>query len=856
MTAETDLSYAAQIIKPIAEALARWWRGDSSHTENNGVVDVPSPAKLVADLTAQVEAIGPDAQAAAATASAAAAIATAAADNAQASARTAALWTTLATYTPTVIGEGAEVLDSDAGTHTDPQTSATVANAGRYTAYATTVGAWTRIGDTGLSGKASNAALADEVATREKNDAAEALEREAALPRLPYNTTAAWAVFDADGKVAIGVDETGAVIGWVPTALAEMTSDTNAAVSTLASQINASLSNSASVAMPYTGIDMVWGVTDRYGVPAIALTADGKTRIVRDGEVRAAIYSTDEVLWGIIDDSKRIAIGVTKSGTVVGQLSGRVDDIAGRLTVIEGIVAGENVSATDAQPVVYTRTDGTFQQIFAADADGEFAVTPDEYDAYGPVALNNTYVKFMSDMDGARKLWRKPLYGSGAAIKSYNGRLDHILIIGQSNTIPKVIAHAALPSALTVGEILPGACLQFNGNGSFKHPWPNFRPAPSGMYPGAWDIDDQDAEILATEIDHFVNLEGQYLESHAFGFGELINSDDRLLLFSGHGRGSGNYAILKKGLTDTTNYAYRNSITAVTRAKALANSLGLEYRVIGMLCEHGEGDSQNAAYLSNLNEWIADYNADIKAITGQAEDVPLYLTQHHSWSLSGTQTTSKSVIAQLDVHEQNPLGMLVAPKYFLPHDNQNAGVDDGVHLSAYGIRTLSEYYAKAWKQNEAVPNSWNPLRPSSVVFDGTATITVSFAGRVGDLRFSVYDATTNPLGVADPGNYGFELADTGGATITAVALSVDATQVLVTVSQPLADGAMLRYAYTNVGPSNAGPLTGPRGCLCDSDPTPPSAKLQAHRAARGMSGSALTDPLKNWCVTFSKLISI
>ncbi|WP_148087130.1 SGNH/GDSL hydrolase family protein, partial [Pseudogemmobacter humi] len=49
-------------------------------------------------------------------------------------------------------GTGAEVLDLDTGTHTDPVAGGTVANAGRYSWSASPAG-WRRIGETGLSGK-------------------------------------------------------------------------------------------------------------------------------------------------------------------------------------------------------------------------------------------------------------------------------------------------------------------------------------------------------------------------------------------------------------------------------------------------------------------------------------------------------------------------------------------------------------------------------------------------------------------------------------------------------------------------------------------------------------------------------
>lgn len=80
-------------------------------------------------------------------------VAQAAAANAQSSARTCATWVILNGLTGASVGQGAEVLDSDTGTHTDPVVGGTVSNAGRYTWSASPAG-WQRIGGTGLSAKA------------------------------------------------------------------------------------------------------------------------------------------------------------------------------------------------------------------------------------------------------------------------------------------------------------------------------------------------------------------------------------------------------------------------------------------------------------------------------------------------------------------------------------------------------------------------------------------------------------------------------------------------------------------------------------------------------------------------------
>ena len=73
-------------------------------------------------------------------------------------------WAELAELAPSGIGQRAEVADSDTGTHTDPETSATVDNAGQYTAFGTEIGDWTWVQPTGLGGKLTAASNLSDVA--------------------------------------------------------------------------------------------------------------------------------------------------------------------------------------------------------------------------------------------------------------------------------------------------------------------------------------------------------------------------------------------------------------------------------------------------------------------------------------------------------------------------------------------------------------------------------------------------------------------------------------------------------------------------------------------------------------------
>lgn len=180
-TGSTVTSRLGQVIRSVAKAV--------QDVYDAGVA-------LLGDLQTYVN----TALAASSTATTQAGLATTAANFAQASARTVATWngagTNLLGLTPTVIGQGAEVLDSDLGTHTDPQSGLTVPNAGRYTAYALTAGAWTRIGATGLSG---------EVAARTAGDAALSQRITDGEPVVGPNGDFAFALVDPTGRVGLAV---------------------------------------------------------------------------------------------------------------------------------------------------------------------------------------------------------------------------------------------------------------------------------------------------------------------------------------------------------------------------------------------------------------------------------------------------------------------------------------------------------------------------------------------------------------------------------------------------------------------------------------------------------------------------
>ncbi len=323
--------------------------------------------------------------------------------------------------------------------------------------------------------------------------------------------------------------------------------------------------------------------------------------------------------------------------------------------------------------------------------------------------------------------------------------------------------------------------------------------------------------VVETMSSGFANLVAEM--SRAMGEGVAPHD----ILMSVHGSGAKPYALLKKGTKP-----YATGMTQVTAARDLAKKLGKSYVVRAVTLVHGESDhaEKSTRYEADLLEWQRDYEADIKALTGQSEPVPMFETQISSWTrmMKGT-TTSEIPGAQLGAHlHSNGKIVLVGPKYHLHYSK------DGVHLTANGYRHMGEDYAKAYRRVVLEGKRWEPLRPLSVTREG-AVITIKLAVPEPPL---VIDTTL----VDDPGHFGFEYSDSSATSppISRVELAGPDTVVITLQSVPTGDDRHIRYAFTGNRGLRSGPQTGARGNLRDSD------------ATRSRNGYRLY----NWCIHFDE----
>lgn len=331
-------------------------------------------------------------------------------------------------------------------------------------------------------------------------------------------------------------------------------------------------------------------------------------------------------------------------------------------------------------------------------------------------------------------------------------------------------------------------------------------------------------------------------ESPAAGCANLQASvSSRVMTSFNFGVSGTGIAGLKKGTTP-----YNDSLTAITNNFNLSKYYSsTNFIQRALFCVHGEFDFYSNTYAADILQWLSDYNTDIKAITKQTRDIPMFVSQPSSWTSSSVipnATTAKSPIAIYNAAKASPTKMiLVCAKYIFSYQS------DGVHLLNSSYRRLGEYYAKAYLKTvynnlSLSDNNFNGVASSSV-FLPVMPILVSRSTNIIDVQFNVpgddlaFDTTT----VTDPGNKGFEYTDdTSSASISSVAI-ISRDTVRITLSgTPTGTNKKIRYAYTGILNNDAGPTTGARGCLKSAELTYTS-----------LNGYNLDD----WCVHFEENVN-
>jgi hypothetical protein len=265
----------------------------------------------------------------------------------------------------------------------------------------------------------------------------------------------------------------------------------------------------------------------------------------------------------------------------------------------------------------------------------------------------------------------------------------------------------------------------------------------------------------------------------------------------------------------TTGRAYAATLFEVAAIARLAKAAGKTYGVGAIVMTHGETDSGSFTYKDELIQLMADYNADLRPITGQTQKIPMYLSQQHAYpngaGSAGQRPVANQVEWQLGVDHSGDF-VCTGPKYQYPVNANN----DGVHLSATGYQLLGEKVAQVYYERAVRGHDWQPLHPTRVARSGRV-VTVHFHVPVAPLNWD--DALDPPPAGAWANGRGFELRiGSTSITIRSVAITGDAVQITAGIDLP-ASGVVVGYALTSQGVQMSAASKAVRwGQLRDSDP--------------------------------------
>ncbi|MGK4003869.1 dockerin [Sorangium sp. So ce1036] len=267
-------------------------------------------------------------------------------------------------------------------------------------------------------------------------------------------------------------------------------------------------------------------------------------------------------------------------------------------------------------------------------------------------------------------------------------------------------------------------------------------------------------------------------------------------------------SVIKKGATDTgtTGRSYAATLFEAAAITRLAKAAGKTYGIGAIFLTHGETDFARATYQEEMVQLWRDYNADLSAITGQTEKIPMFVSQQHGLPFGAGQRAA-STLAQWRIGLEHPGDVVcTGPKYHLP------GAGDGLHLTAAGYQQLGEKYGQIYHERVVVGRDWQPLQPIRVERSGRV-ITVQFHVPVPPLAWD----DEMPAPTAWPNGRGFEVRQ-GDTKIEISSVEISGDSVKITCAGDLpASGVTVGYAITSNGaPRPNGFSTW--GHLRDSDP--------------------------------------
>src|SRR5690606_6385251 len=388
--------------------------------------------------------------------------------------------------------------------------------------------------------------------------------------------------------------------------------------------------------VPDDAVGYVWGVADEEGKILAGLREDGKLDARLADPFRGHEAPAEHSIAAIADEDGRELVSWDTDGTMRARFPADVapqalpvqsagDDIAFAITDEDGrVLVG---ARRDGSLIANISTDDTPQQVSRV-----FDV--EDGDVYATTVAGRELVasggvwpfRGATGVDGGAFVasQARPLLGADRLVRGAgnlafpdsNKLLTHYIGFGQSLSV-------GIKGRPVISDTnpFPGSVLMYEGL--------DIRAGLSGLdrpevlNPSA-QVGFEPLIAMNTSTRGQTQLESMG-EAVARANAEQVGADHRMLI-STFGVGGSRYELLKKGTQP-----YANLLAAVERTKILAEQRGWAYWVPAICLQHGESDSDNPEYLAALLEWQADFDADVRAITGQHAPVPFYLGQPSSF---------------------------------------------------------------------------------------------------------------------------------------------------------------------------------------------------------------------------------
>ncbi len=290
----------------------------------------------------------------------------------------------------------------------------------------------------------------------------------------------------------------------------------------------------------------------------------------------------------------------------------------------------------------------------------------------------------------------------------------------------------------------------------------------------------------------------------------------RPIAMRSHGSSGQSMAVIKPGGTGPQ---WQNGLYEVQNIVAEFAKFGLTSFHAFERFLHGEADtalgSSYSYYLGELQNYVAQLQAQYKPLTGQTEDVKMIVVQIAAWYNSGAATlypVGPVGQAMLDFCATEPNAFMAAPGYIFERL-------DGIHFTNIARRHLGEYVNKAWFRWESTGVKPEPCRVLSAAYstDGGPHVDLLCNVPVGSLRF--FD-TTNGGWLAPHPTRGILAGDDAGAVAITSVTIVGGNTIRAALATAPGSGRWLACGYGETAANAA--ATYPRGytTIFDQDASP------------------------------------